>query len=69
MFCHIRNADLDISSFVVHFKEQSPCFALIRKKKKKRFLSDRETALEEMSGIRFHQIKFAVIHRELKVNL
>lgn len=62
MFCHIKKANLDISSSLAHFKEQFPCFALIRKKMG--FLSDRETVLEEMSGIRFHQIKFAVIHRE-----
>lgn len=66
MFCRIKKADLDISSFLVHFKEQSPCFTLIRKKMG--FLSDKETVLEEMSGIRFHQIKFAVTHREPKVN-
>lgn len=39
-----------------------------KKIKKRGFISDRETVLEEMSGIRFHQIEFAVIHGEPKVN-
>lgn len=68
MFSHIIKTDSDTSGFHVHFKEQSDCFALIRKKKTLSFVSDAETVLEAMSGIPFYQIKFTVTYWEPKIN-